>query len=82
MINDLLFPTLLFLNHTMITREQCRAIATVVLGDPEAYEPVFQNEYNLRFIRLQGRVFDLSLQNPTHTVEREVFEVRPLPNSS
>ncbi|KAL9179839.1 hypothetical protein ACHAXT_007809 [Thalassiosira profunda] len=51
----------------------CRAVASVLLGDPNLIEEVPVSGAN-RFESLYNRSIDLSLYGDTHTVEREVRE--------
>ena len=49
----------------------------MIFGDPNRYEPV-NSTYQSRFHQLNNRELDLLLQADSHTLEREVREVRSL----
>ena len=53
---------------------QCRAVAAAALGDPDKAEPVVV-ALSERFRELQAREVDI-LMRTTHTMERDVFEVK------
>ena len=61
----------------MLLSPQCRSVAAVVLGDPKKIELVPTNVAN-RFQMLHDRSIDLQCDSVTHTIEREVREVRGL----
>ena len=56
---------------------QCRADASVIFGKPDSFVGVPVMIGN-RFRQLNDRTVDLLLSGDTHTIEREVREVRKL----
>ena len=54
---------------------QCRAVSAVVIGDPESFQGV-PVSWASRWQHLKERSVDLVILGDTHTVEREVEEVR------
>ncbi|KAL3796748.1 hypothetical protein HJC23_010895 [Cyclotella cryptica] len=55
-------------------RELCRAVAAVVLGNPDSYKPVDPENYGGRFIPLKEGKYDLQITGDTHSVQREIKE--------
>ena len=53
--------------------DYCRAVASVVLGDPTAVNLVAVGDD--RFARLQGREVDVLFAGDAHTLERDIREV-------
>lgn len=62
-----------FLYNILFT--QCKAIAAVVLNNPESFVLTYVTTKN-RFQMLRDRQVDVLVGGETFTVEREVFEVR------
>ena len=54
---------------------QCRAVAAVLLGNPDNFVRV-PVPTGPRFQQLNDRIVDLLIRGDTHTIEREVKEVR------
>lgn len=51
---------------------QCRAVAAVVLGNPDSYEGIDPSSFGDRWSGLQKGGIDLQLTGDTHNVQREV----------
>eukprot|EP00581_Thalassiosira_minuscula_P018240 CAMPEP_0183718348 /NCGR_PEP_ID=MMETSP0737-20130205/11631_1 /TAXON_ID=385413 /ORGANISM="Thalassiosira miniscula, Strain CCMP1093" /LENGTH=914 /DNA_ID=CAMNT_0025947893 /DNA_START=195 /DNA_END=2940 /DNA_ORIENTATION=+ len=60
-------------SFNIYTREWCRAIASVVLGDPNAIEPV-PVTYQDRFIILDNREIDVLMLGDYYELQREIRE--------
>eukprot|EP00579_Thalassiosira_antarctica_P001572 CAMPEP_0201869988 /NCGR_PEP_ID=MMETSP0902-20130614/3284_1 /ASSEMBLY_ACC=CAM_ASM_000551 /TAXON_ID=420261 /ORGANISM="Thalassiosira antarctica, Strain CCMP982" /LENGTH=799 /DNA_ID=CAMNT_0048395557 /DNA_START=157 /DNA_END=2553 /DNA_ORIENTATION=- len=61
------------INYIGFTTDLCRAVASVVLGDPEKYKRIIVTRED-QFAKLIGREVDLVLLGKVHTLEREVNE--------
>ena len=62
------------MSRVYVTHEQCKAVASVVLGNPEKVEPVPVTGHD-RFVKLRDREIDLLIYGDFITIEREVLEV-------
>jgi hypothetical protein len=70
-----IFSASLSITHSTSALYQCRAVAAVVLGNPDSFKSVDPDDYGGRFIPLKGRKYDLQIMGDTHSVQREIKEV-------
>jgi ABC-type amino acid transport substrate-binding protein len=58
--------------------DQCKAIAAAIFGNGTTHQTVSRIRVNPsnRFVMLQNGTVDVLVTSTTHTMERQVFEVR------
>lgn len=57
-----------------MTWDLCRAVASVVLGDPESFAPIPVTAED-RFIKLRDKKIDVLIWGDSYTLEREISEI-------